>query len=65
MTITPSESKILVSVVVWAPTVEAAMKKAVDLKERDGWVINGNPAPMIHDGVHGTGVGISKEIEDD
>jgi hypothetical protein len=40
------------------------MQRAVAL-QKDGWIINGNPAPMLHNGIHGTGVSISKEIDDD
>lgn len=44
---------------VWGRTIEYAMAKA-HVMEVLGWKIQGNPAPMIWNGQHGTGVSITR-----
>jgi hypothetical protein len=39
------------------------MKKAFEMVDR-GWMIQGNPAPMIINGQYGTGVSISRENDE-
>lgn len=48
---------------VWGSNVTAAMKHAMYMQQF-GWEIQGNPAPMSYDGIHGTGVTISRKIND-
>jgi hypothetical protein len=42
---------------VWGRTVQDAMNLAQDMV---GWKVQGNPAPMMWDGTHGTGVAITR-----
>lgn len=64
MNTTPKRSKTIMTMFCWGPTVEEAMREAHNW-EKQGWVINGNPAPMTWDGEHGTGVSISTTIVED
>jgi hypothetical protein len=44
---------------VWGKTLASAMGKAM-AEEKNGWKIQGNPAPMIFNGHYGTGVSITR-----
>jgi hypothetical protein len=44
---------------VWGKTLASAMGKAL-AEEKNGWKIQGNPAPMIYNGCYGTGVSITR-----
>jgi hypothetical protein len=48
---------------VWGENLPEAMKKAFEMVKR-GWVIQGNPAPMIINGIYGTGVSILRENDE-
>lgn len=48
---------------VWGSNITTAMKHARYM-EQFGWDIQGNPAPMSYNGKHGTGVAISRKIND-
>lgn len=60
MNTSQSRSKVIETRYVWGENVPKAMEKAMEMQGR-GWKIQGNPAPMIIDGVYGTGVSISRE----
>jgi hypothetical protein len=48
---------------VWGKTVSEAMTYAMKM-ETYGWKIQGNPAPMSYNGEYGTGVSVSRIIND-
>ena len=63
MNTTPRRSRVIDTLFVWGATVEEAMAEA-QILVRKGWKIHGNPAPMEWDGVHGTGVSISRDLKE-
>lgn len=61
MSTSPSsvKSAVLETRYVWGENITEAMGHAI-LMERNGWRIQGNPAPMIWNGRYGTGVSITR-----
>lgn len=55
-------AKIVDMLVVWAPTIQDAMDKALSLDAK-GWRVEGIPRPMIHRGTYGSAVTIIKEVD--
>lgn len=49
---------------VWGETVPDCMERAQSMRMR-GWMIQGNPAPMMWNGKHGTGVSVTRVSTDD
>lgn len=45
---------------VWGSNIAVAMEQAMLMEKGGEWKIQGNPAPMIFNGVHGTGVSITR-----
>jgi hypothetical protein len=59
-----SQSRLLETRYVWGPTVAEAMELAQQLEWR-GWIIQGNPSPMIWNGRYGTGVSVTRVAKND
>lgn len=55
-------AKTITAMVVWAPTIQDAVDKAISLSA-DGWVVEGIPRPMMHRGVYGSAITVTKEVE--
>lgn len=57
-----SQSRLLETRFVWGPSLPAAMELAQQLEFR-GWKTQGNPAPMFYNGVPGTGIAVTREVD--
>lgn len=61
MNTSPPSSKVIETRYVWGRNIEECMEMAHAMMA-NGWVIEGNPAPMVFEGRHGTGISICKVI---
>lgn len=58
------KAKVIETRYVWGPDMETCMKEAQRMCKYGRWHMEGNPAPMMYNGEHGTGVAISRINEE-
>lgn len=59
-TISQPRPRVIETRYVWGPTITETMALAQEMETR-GWVIHGNPAPMVYMGHYGLGISITRE----